>query len=153
MSSAEIALLAKDGNGTNGEADSAAAVPNEIEAVSARNRRHRLEGAVVTTAVKLMPLVEVLDAIRPHVTNESVFRTRRKKINAQIALAYEQLKTERPKRKTLVRVFKTMGDLVREESRDVSKDELREAAKELVLATIKNAPAIINAAHQAKLLS
>ncbi|QNH63887.1 hypothetical protein [Hymenobacter sediminicola] len=116
-------------------------------------RRRRLEGAVVTTATKLLPLVELLDAIQPHVTNESVFHTRRMKITAQMALAYAQLKTERPKRKKLALAFRTIGELVLEETRDISRDELKEAAKEFVLATVKNAPALISAAHQAKLLS
>ncbi|WBO83316.1 hypothetical protein [Hymenobacter yonginensis] len=118
-----------------------------------RRRRQRLEGTVVSTATQLLPLLKLLDAIKPHAANESVFRTRRKKINAQLALAYAQLKQERPKRETLVLAFQTIGELVREEAHDISKDELKEAAREFVLATLKNAPAIINAAHQAKLLS
>lgn len=126
--------------------------PN-LGAVAPGRRRQQLEEAAVSAAAKLLPLLELLDSIKPHIANESVFRTRRKKINVQLALAYEQLKAERPKRKTLVLAFATMADLVREEMHDISKDELRQAAKELVLATLKNAPAIINAAHQAKLLS
>ncbi|WBA40390.1 hypothetical protein [Hymenobacter canadensis] len=118
-----------------------------------RRRRRRLEGTVVATATKLLPLLELLDAIKPHAASESVFRTRRRKINAQLALAYAQLRQERPKRETLVLAFQTIGELVREEAHDISKDELKEAAREFVLATLKNAPAIINAAHQAKLLS
>lgn len=118
-----------------------------------RRRRQRVEGAAIATATRLLPLLELLDAIQPHVANESVFRTRRRKINAQLALAYAQLKQERPKRKTLVLAFKTIGELAAEEARDISRDELKEAAREFVLATVMNAPAIINAAHQAKLLS
>lgn len=121
--------------------------------VATGGKRHRLSGAMVSTATKLLPLVQVLETIQPLVANESVFHTRRLKINAQIALVYEQLKQERPKRKALTLAFKTMGDLVLEETRDISKDELKQAAKEVVLATIKNAPAIISAAHQARLLS
>lgn len=125
------------------------------KAVLARlsRRRQRLEGTVVSTATKLLPLLELLDAIKPHATNESVFRTRRRKINAQLAVAYAQLRQERPKRETLLVACQTIGELVREEAHDISKDELKEAAREFVLATLKNAPAIINAAHQAKLLS
>ncbi|WP_375437938.1 hypothetical protein [uncultured Hymenobacter sp.] len=125
----------------------------ELNVVATSSKRHKLSGAVVSTATKLLPLVQLLETIQPLVTNESVFHTRRLKINAQIALVYEQLKDERPKRKALLVAFKTMGDLVLEETRDISKDELKQAAKEVVLATLKNAPAIISAAHQAKLLS
>lgn len=125
----------------------------EPDIAAASSKRHRMSGAVASTATKLLPLVQLLETIQPMVANESVFHTRRLKINAQIALVYEQLKVEKPKRKALTLAFKTMGDLVLEETRDISKDELKQAAKEVVLATIKNAPAIISAAHQARLLS
>jgi len=152
MHSGQDEIVAEE-SGHSGPEASTLGAADEIEEKAAGSKRQRLEGAVVTTAVKLLPLVKLLDAIQPHVANESVFRTRRKKINAQIALVYEQLKEKRPRRKKLTRAFKTMSDLVREEARDISKDELKEATKEFVLATIMNAPAIINAAHQAKLLS
>jgi len=128
------------------------AVPEiRIEATApARSRRERL---VVGTAAKLLPLVELLETIQPQVANESIFHTKRKKINAQIALAYVQLKSERPKRKALTHAFKTMGDIVREESREIGKEEVKDAAKEVMLATIKNAPGLISAAHKAGLLS
>ena len=126
---------------------------SEPHEVAANFKRHRLDGVMVSTATKLLPLVRLLETIQPVVSNDSVFHTRRLKINAQIALVYEQLKEEKPKRKALTSAFKTMGELVLEETRDISKDELKQAAKEVVLATIKNAPAIINAAHQARLLS
>ncbi|HLK96724.1 MAG TPA: hypothetical protein VK364_03055 [Hymenobacter sp.] len=151
MHSGKEGIVAEEGEHSGDGAGSLAATETEEKAIG--SKRQRLEGVVVTTAVKLLPLVKLLDAIQPHVTNESVFRTRRKKINAQIALVYEQLQEERPKRKKLTRAFKTMSELVREEARDISKDELKEATKEFVLATLMNAPAIINAAHQAKLLS
>ena len=125
----------------------------QVDLVSTNSKRRRLEGAVVGTATKLLPLVKLLETIQPHVANESVFRTRRKKINAQIAIVYAQLRTEKPKRETLTRAFQTIGELVVEESKDISKDELKQAAKEFVVATLKNAPALINAAHQARLLS
>jgi hypothetical protein len=123
------------------------------EATELLGRRQRLSGAVISTATKLLPLVELLETIQPHVANESVFRTRRKKINAQLVLVYAQLKEERPKRQALTHAFKVLGDLVLEETRDISQDELKQAAKEVVLATLKNAPALISAAHQARLLS
>ena len=138
---------------SSGEAEAGFGLPVAGSAVLPPAGRRRLEGAVMTTATKLLPLVELLDAIQPHVTSESVFHTRRLKISAHMALAYAQLKTERPKRKTLVLAFRTIGELVLEETRDISRDELKEAAKEFVLATVKNAPALISAAHQAKLLS
>lgn len=125
----------------------------KVETGSATSRRHRLSGAVITTATRLLPLVELLESIQPHVANESVFRTRHRKLNAQISLAYAQLRAEQPKRKALLHVFKTIGELVVEETHDISKDELKQAAKEVVLATLKNAPALISAAHQARLLS
>ena len=125
----------------------------ESETGSASSRRHRLSGAVITTATRLLPLIELLESIQPHVANESVFRTRHRKLNAQISLAYAQLRAEQPKRKALLHVFKTIGELVIEETHDISKDELKQAAKEVVLATLKNAPALISAAHQARLLS
>lgn len=126
---------------------------NHIVAAEVPGRRQRLSGAVISTATKLLPLVELLETIQPYVANESVFRTRRKKINAQLVLVYAQLKEERPKRQALTHAFKTLGDLVLEETRDISPDELKQAAKEVVLATLKNAPALISAAHQARLLS
>ena len=125
----------------------------EVNASPANTRRHRLRGAVIATAAKLLPLVELLESIQPHVADESVFRTRHRKINAQISLAYAQLRTEQPKRKALLHVFTTIGELVVEETHDISKDELKQAAREVVLATLKNAPALISAAHQARLLS
>jgi hypothetical protein len=125
----------------------------QAEMIGVGGRRHRLSGAVISTATKLLPLVELLETIQPYVANESVFRTRRKKINAQLVLVYAQLKEERPKRQALTHAFKILGDLVLEETRDISPDELKQAAKEVVLATLKNAPALISAAHQAQLLS
>ncbi|UOQ65455.1 hypothetical protein [Hymenobacter volaticus] len=133
--------------------DSEAVTSLGVNEITAAGKHQRLNGAILSTATKLLPLVKLLETIQPVVANDSVFHTRRLKINAQIALIYEQLKEERPKRKALSSAFKTMGDLVLEETRDISKDELKQAAKEVVLATIKNAPAIISAAHQAKLLS
>ncbi|MBO0357862.1 hypothetical protein J0X19_07890 [Hymenobacter sp. BT186] len=41
--------------------------------------------------------MELLATIQPHAADESVFRTKREKINAQIALVYAQLKIEAPK--------------------------------------------------------
>lgn len=144
--------LAEEGNAAPGGADLAVMADGHPAAAPVRRRRQRLEGAVLSTAARL-PLVQLLDMIQPHVTNESVFHTRRLKIKAQLALAYEQLREEQPKRKLLLQTFRTMHELVREEMHDIHRDEVKAAAKEFVLATIKNAPAIISAAHQVKLLS
>ncbi|MBJ6144439.1 hypothetical protein [Hymenobacter sp. BT559] len=119
----------------------------------APGRRQRLGGAVVATATKLLPLVALLDAIQPQVANESVFRTKRKKIRAHFDEVYAELQAERPRHKALAHTFQVLTELVREETRDISKDELKQAAKEVVLATLKNAPALLNAAHQARLLA
>ncbi|WP_046242746.1 hypothetical protein [Hymenobacter terrenus] len=145
-----------------GEEAPAAAPPAEAlalagalapEAASSGSRRYRLSGAVAATATKLLPLVALLDSIQPQVANESVFRTKRKKIRAHFDIVYEELQAERPRRKALTHAFQALADLVLEETRDISKDELKQAAKEVVLATLKNAPALLNAAHQARLLS
>jgi G3E family GTPase len=118
------------------------------------SRRHRVSGAVLAaTATRLLPLVELLDAIRPQVADESVFRTRRRKLEEHIKQAYAELRADRPKHRALLHTFRMMGELVVEETRDISPDELKQAAKEVVLATLKNAPGLLNAAHQARLLS
>jgi len=122
-------------------------------AIVSAERPRRLDRAVGATATKLVPLVAMLQAIQPQVAQESVFHTRRQKIQAHIAMAFAELKAERPRRRVLTHSFQTITDLVREETRDISKDELRQATKELVLATLKNAPAMISIAHQARLLS
>lgn len=119
----------------------------------AARRRRRLNGAVVATTAKLLPLVALLDAIQPQMTNESVFRARRKKIRAHFDLACAELRAERPRRQALTHAFQALAELVLEETRDISKDELKQAAKEVVLATLKNAPALLNVAHQARLLT
>jgi hypothetical protein len=116
-------------------------------------RSRRLNGAVVATTAKLLPLVALLDAIQPQVASESVFRTKRKKIRAHFDLACAELRAERPRRQALTHAFQALAELVLEETRDISKDELKQAAKEVVLATLKNAPALLNVAHQARLLT
>lgn len=105
------------------------------------------------TATRLVPLVELLDRIRPHVGHNTVFSTRRHKIDAQIALAYEQLRSDQPKREALTAAFHNLSEFVLAETREVSKDEVKESAKRFVLATLKNAPSLIGAAKQAGLLS
>lgn len=124
--------------------------PTEETSVSPlTSRRERLGEAAAT---KLLPLVKLLDAIQPQVGAESVFRTRRKKIRAHWDEVYAELRQERPRRQALAHALQALTELVRDEVRDVSKDEVKQAAKELALATLQNAPALINAARQARLL-
>lgn len=106
-----------------------------------------------STATRLVPLMELLDLIRPHVGHNTVFSTRRHKIDTQIALAYEQLRSDQPRRQALTEAFRNLSEFVLEETREVSKDEVKESAKRFVLATLKNAPNLIGAAKQAGLLS
>jgi hypothetical protein len=134
-------------------AEGPAADERAAEAGAATSRRHRFSEAVISTSTRLLPLVELLETIQPHVANDSVFHLRRLKIQAEVAAVQAQLKAEKPSRKALVQAFRTMKELVVEETRDISRDELRQAAKEVVLATLKNAPALISAAHQARLLA
>lgn len=129
------------------------AVAVALPSAGALGRRQRLGGAVAATATKLLPLVALLDAIQPQVANESVFRTRRKKIRAHFDVVYAELQAERPRHKALAHTLQALTELVREETRDINKDELKQAAKEVALATLKNAPALLNAAHQARLLA
>ena len=130
----------------------AAATPAQ-PATPAVRRHERLTEAVATTATKLLPLIALLDAIQPQVAQESVFRARRKKIKQHWLLVYEELHTERPRRQALTHAFQALAELVREEAQDISPDEWKQAAKEVALATLKNAPALINTAYQARLLA
>ncbi|GAA4001305.1 hypothetical protein GCM10022408_10660 [Hymenobacter fastidiosus] len=116
-------------------------------------KRERLTGAAAATVVRLLPLLELVERIRPHVENDSVFSSRRGKIRAQLVLAQELLHADHPRRETLIQVFKTMAEFVLEESREVSKDEGKESAKRFVLVALKTAPDLIRAAHTAGLFS
>ena len=136
------------------DADNAASNGGASAVASAvASRPRRLDGALVSTASRLLPLVELLDSLPPYVANESVFRIRRRRIIAQIRLAQAQLKAEKPQRQALLHAFQTMGELVAHEVRDISRDEVKQAAREVVLATLRNAPGLISAAHQARQLS
>ncbi|MBG8554690.1 hypothetical protein [Hymenobacter guriensis] len=116
-------------------------------------KRLRLKAAAATTATQLLPLLKLLDTIQPQVASDSVFHLRRLKIQAHFAEVRQEIRAERPRRQKLQFAFQALSELVREEARDISRDELQQAAKEVVLATLKNAPALINAAHQARLLA
>ncbi|WP_457063949.1 hypothetical protein [Hymenobacter sp. UYAg731] len=118
-----------------------------------RVRRPSLTGAVANTATRLLPLVALLDSIQPSVSKESIFRIRRKKIKQHFTEIYAELHAERPRREALTHAFQALAELVLEETRDISKNELKQATKEVVLATLQNAPALINIAHQARLLA
>ncbi|MBH8556938.1 hypothetical protein [Hymenobacter negativus] len=136
------------------EPDASSVVRSGAAPVAAENtRRPSLTGALTSTATKLLPLVALLDSIQPSVSKESVFRIRRKKIKQHFTEVYAELHAERPRREALVHAFQALAELVQEETRDISKDELKQAAKEVVLATLQNAPALINIAHQARLLA
>ncbi|TGE28441.1 hypothetical protein E5K02_02955 [Hymenobacter metallicola] len=117
------------------------------------DKQKRLDGAMVATAAKLIPLLELLERIRPHMANDSVFTSRREKINAQMALAQKLLLTDKPKREAIVEAFKMLSEFVREESREVSKDEVKESTKRFVRLTLKAAPDLIRVAHTAGLFS
>lgn len=153
MLSNDIELADNLGFENNSEARPAASAAAQPAIGPKRRKRDRLSGTVVSAATKLLPLVELLERIRPHVENDSVFSSRRDKIRAQMVLVQEQLKSDQPKRQALVEAFKTMSEFVLEESKEVSKDEVKESTKRFVMATIKNAPSLISAAQQAGLLS
>lgn len=153
MYSGQVDLLGEDSPVAGPGPDAAPVEEKLLVATVALGRRQRLGGAVAATATKLLPLVALLDAIQPQVANESVFRTKRKKIRAHFDVVYAELQAERPRHKALAHTFQALTELVREETRDISKDEIKQAAKEVALATLKNAPALINAAHQARLLA
>jgi hypothetical protein len=125
---------------------------DELNTPGAPRRRERLQGAVAGTATKLLPLLALADALQPQLTQESIFRTRRKKLKAHLAEVYAELQAERPRRQALTHAFQALADLVREEAQDISPDEWKQAAREVALATLKNAPALINTAYQARLL-
>lgn len=116
-------------------------------------RRDRLSDKVATTATRLLPLLELVEKIRPHVENDSVFTSRREKMKTQLALIQEQLRADQPRHKALAEAFRMLSEFVVEESKDVSKDEVKESTKRLVLAALKSAPDIIRAAHTAGLFS
>lgn len=113
----------------------------------------RRNEVAVATATKLLPLLRLLETLQPLVANDSVFHTKRVKIQEEMTRAYGELLAEKPRHKALLHAFRTLAELVREEAHDLSKDELKQAAKEVVLATLKNAPGLISAAHNAQLLA
>lgn len=140
-------------SGTDAPSPTVGAEPQALPRPNRRGRRPSLSGAAATTATKLLPLVALLDSIQPSVTKDSVFRIRRRKIKQHFADLYAELHAERPRREALTHAFQALAELVRAETRDISPDELKQAAKEVVLATLQNAPALLNIAHQARLLT
>jgi hypothetical protein len=121
-------------------------------ALAARHQLH-LTDMMAATATKLLPLLAILDAVQVQANAESVFRARRRKIQLHMAIAYAELRAGRPRHQALSYTFHTLAELVREETHDISHDELKQAAKEVALATLRHAPALISVAHQARLLA
>jgi hypothetical protein len=93
-----------------------------------QRRRQRLDGAVVESTARLLPLIALLDA-------------------------YAELQAGHSRHRALASALQTFADLLREEARDISPEEWQRAARELALATLKNAPGLISAAQQARLLA
>lgn len=62
-------------------------------------RQHlHLTNVMAAPATRLLPLLAVLDAVQAQANAESVFRTRRQKIQLHMAVAYAELRAERPRR-------------------------------------------------------
>jgi hypothetical protein len=118
-----------------------------------QRRRQRLDGAVVESTARLLPLIALLDALQAPPTQESIFRTWRKKLRAHWDDAYAELQAGHSRHRALASALQTFADLLREEARDISPEEWQRAARELALATLKNAPGLISAAQQARLLA
>lgn len=123
-----------------------------------RQRRQHLDGAVAESAARLLPLVALLAALQAPPAQESVFRTWRKKLRAHWDTAYAALIAAPPgptgaSHRALAHALHTLADLLRDEARDIGPEELQQAARELALATLKNAPGLISAVQQARLLA
>ncbi len=116
-------------------------------------RHPHLTEAAIVTATKLLPLLRLLEKMQPLVVNDSIFHLKRVRIQEEMTRAYGELLAEKPRHQALLIAFKTLSELVREETNSLSKDERKQAAKELLLATLLNAPRLIGAAHQARLLA
>ncbi|UOQ51870.1 hypothetical protein [Hymenobacter cellulosivorans] len=137
--------------------DTAGAPPEEALLAERLRKRDRLMNPLVataaTTATKLLPLVELVERIRPHMENDSVFTSRRDKLRAQLAIVQQELHADKPRHEAIAHSFKLLAEFVREESREVSKDEVKESAKRFVHVALKTAPELIRAAHTAGLFS
>ncbi len=116
-------------------------------------KRDKLADSTLATAHRLHPLLELVERIRPCVGHDSVFTSRREKIREQLALVQEQLRAEQPKHEALRDAFHLLSEFVREEAREITKDEVKESGKRFVAATLKNAPKLLSAARKAGLLS
>ncbi|GAB3289501.1 hypothetical protein [Hymenobacter tenuis] len=148
-----VTTVEEDKSASTGHAGLRTTARNKVRAINYKYAQPTIDVALVSTACKLLPLVHLIEAIKPHIATEPVFESRREKMHVQMALVLEQLKSERPKRKALTHAFKTLGDFTIESVREVKKEELKNSAKGFVVATIKNAPSLISAAKQAGLLS
>jgi hypothetical protein len=123
-----------------------------------RQRRQRLNGAVVESAVRVLPLVALLATLQAPPTQESVFRTWRKKLRAHWDTVYATLQAAPhgpagPNHHALAHALQTLAELLRDEARDISPEEWQRAARELALATLKNAPGLISVVQQAQRLT
>lgn len=116
-------------------------------------KRDHLADAALATGHRLLPLLELVERIRPHVGHNTVFTSRHEKIREQLALVQEQLRAEQPRHQALRDAFRQLSGFVREEVHEVSRDEVKESGKRFVAATLKNAPQLLAAAKQAGLLS
>ncbi|WP_152559893.1 hypothetical protein [Hymenobacter sp. IS2118] len=116
-------------------------------------RHPHLTKAAAATATKLLPLLRLLEKMQPLVVNDSIFHLKRVRIQEEMTRAYGELLAEKPRHQALLIAFKTLSELVQEETQNLSKDERKQAAKELLLATLLNAPRLIGVAHQARLLA
>ena len=117
-------------------------LPEESPPPPLRKRDHLADSALAT-AHRLRPLLELVERIRPHVGHDSVFTSRREKIREQLALVQEQIRAEQPKHQALREAFHALSEFVREEAKEVTKDEVKESGKRFVAATLKNAPKLI----------
>lgn len=146
-----------DKNKVEAALDTSGAQPEEALLAARLRKRDRLlnplVGTAATTATKLLPLVELVERIRPHMENDSVFTSRRDKLRAQLAIIQHELHADKPRHEAVAQSFKLLAEFVREESREVSRDEVKESAKRFVRVALKTAPELIRAAHTAGLFS
>ena len=130
------------------DSPSPAAPAKGLRAAGRRPPRPGAKTAAVAT--RLVPLVQLLETIQVHMADDSIFHLKRVRIQEEMTRAYGELLAEKPRHEALLLAFKTLRELLKEETRD--KDERRQAAKELLMATLRNAPKLISVARQARLL-
>jgi type VI protein secretion system component VasF len=77
----------------------------QLAGAFAAKRQLHLTDMMAATATKLLPLLAMLDAVQAQANAESVFRTCRRKIQLHMAIAYAELRSERPRRQALSTPF------------------------------------------------